>query len=582
MIAPEDQFRDALRTRGIIPPAEIVAGTMQRADVDGKHGKGDASYIYFADGIPAGGFENHKDGRKWETWRADVGRTLSRPEQEAQRAWTEAAQREREAQHARERAAARSRASAIWKAARPADDAHPYLIRKGVKAHGLRLHKQALVVPMRDATGELQSLQFIALEKPAEGRDKNFLFGGQVAGCYFSIGQPGDHICIAEGYATAASIHEATGCAVAVAFDCGNLRAVAEAIKGKYPTATLILCADDDHRTDGNPGLTKATEAALAVGGSLAVPDFGENRPDGAMDFNDLATHRGREPVQRAIANAKSPDAAADQPAPPSAMAGDLAGSSWPEPQPIRAPLHCVPAFDPLALLPEALRDWVMDEAERMPCAPDFVAAAAVVALGSTIGARCAIKPKARDSWLVVPNLWGSIVALPSAKKSPAIGAAMAPIDRLAAQAKEAHRDELEAFETNRVVSEARREAIKDAIKTEARKPDGGNVEAKADELRRHKADAPQPPMLRRYRTNDTTVEKLGELLRDNPAGLLVLRDELVGLLASWDREGREGDRAFFLEAWNGTGSFDTDRIGRGSILIPNLFRSSAAFNRTS
>jgi hypothetical protein len=76
---------------------------------------------------------------------------------------------------------------------------------------------------------------------------------------------------------------------------------------------------------------------------------------------------------------------------------------------------------------------------------------------------------------------------------------------------------------------------------------------------------------LRRYKTNDSTVEKLGELLRENPAGLLILRDELVGLIANWEREGREGDRAFFLEGWNGTQSFDTDRIGRGHISIPNL-----------
>jgi hypothetical protein len=79
------------------------------------------------------------------------------------------------------------------------------------------------------------------------------------------------------------------------------------------------------------------------------------------------------------------------------------------------------------------------------------------------------------------------------------------------------------------------------------------------------------PPTLRRYKTNDSTVEKLGELLRENPQGFLVLRDELVGLIASWEREGREGERAFFLEAWNGNQSFDTDRIGRGHISIPNV-----------
>jgi len=564
---PIGQFRAALQRRNIIPPLEIISdGKLRRCDAEGCNGKGDAAYLLHLNGIPAGGFENHRDGLGWENWRADLGRRLSFAEVEAHRTKVAAMQAEREADEARRRADARERAAAIWKAAPMAGDAHPYLARKGVKAHGAKLHKGALVVPMRDATGELHSLQFIG-----EDGAKRYLTGGRVSGCYFSIGKPSHRICIAEGYATGATIHEATGCAVATAFDAGNLRPVAEAIKAKFPAVTLILCGDDDYRTDGNPGRTKANEAARSVGGLVVLPDFGADRPEGAKDFNDLAAHRGRDAVERAIANARPPDVSEVQHATRSATAGDLTGREWPQPQPIRAALHPVPPFDPVALLPVALRDWVTDEAERMPCAPDFVAAAAVVALGATIGARCAIKPKARDSWLVVPNLWGGIVALPSAKKSPAIDAAMAPVNRLAAQAQETHREELEAFESDRVVSEARRDAIKDAIKAEAKKPDGGNVEAKADELRRHKAEAPQPPTLRRYRTNDTTVEKLGELLRDNPAGLLLLRDELVGLLASWDREGHEGDRSFFLEAWNGTGSFDTDRIGRGSILIPNL-----------
>jgi uncharacterized protein DUF3987 len=98
--------------------------------------------------------------------------------------------------------------------------------------------------------------------------------------------------------------------------------------------------------------------------------------------------------------------------------------------------------------------------------------------------------------------------------------------------------------------------------------PDPASI---AKELRTHGEQAPEATTLRRYKTNDSTVEKAGELLRENPAGLLVVRDELVGLIAMWEREGREGERAFFLEAWNGNQSFDTDRIGRGHISIPNL-----------
>jgi len=286
-------------------------------------------------------------------------------------------------------------------------------------------------------------------------------------------------------------------------------------------------------------------------------------RPKGdAVDW--LATHPG----------ATAADIAALPTIECSAPAGGKAETSrdWPDPKPIQAALHPVPAFDAETLLPEALRGWIMDEADRMPCPPDFIAAAALVALGAIIGARCAIKPKSRDSWLIVPNLWGGIVGLPSAKKSPAIGAALKPLDRLIARALEAHRADLDAFEADKAVFEARKDAIETRIKAAAKDAKkSGDLEGLAKELQGHRQQAPAAPTLRRYKSNDTTVEKLGELLRENPAGLLVLRDELVGLIASWDREGREGERAFYLEAWNGNASFDTDRIGRGSIFIPNL-----------
>jgi hypothetical protein len=250
------------------------------------------------------------------------------------------------------------------------------------------------------------------------------------------------------------------------------------------------------------------------------------------------------------------------------------ADGTWPEPKPIIAELKPVPAFDADTLLPDVLRAWIMDEAERMPCPPDFIAAAALVALGSIIGARCAIKPKVRDSWLIVPNLWGGIVGDPSAKKSPAWDAALKPLDRLIAKAREAHSAALADYETDKVVFDAQKDAIEGRIKEAAKKPSKGDPASIAKELRTHGEQAPEVPTLRRYKTNDTTVEKLGELLRENPTGLLILRDELVGLIATWEREGREGERAFFLEAWNGSQSFDTDRIGRGHICIPNLCAS--------
>ena len=206
---------------------------------------------------------------------------------------------------------AAQQAAEIWRVCQEARE-HPYLSRKGIQPHGVRIYKGgftvsgmrcdgALVIPIRNAAGDIRSLQFIQ-----EG-EKRYLANAEKSGCYFSIGKPEGVICIAEGFATASSIHESTGRAVAVAFDSGNLLSVAHALKEKFPDAELILCADDDIRTAGNPGLTKATEAAQSVGGLVAVPDFGTDRPAGATDFNDLHQAQGLEAVERAIENAAAP-----------------------------------------------------------------------------------------------------------------------------------------------------------------------------------------------------------------------------------------------------------------------------------
>jgi len=547
-----EQFRAAIHNAGLHPPEVIEPdGKLHRFASNGRPSDDAGWYVFHDDGIPAGAFGDWR-GALSETWRADIGRTLSPQEEAAHRACVDAMRREREAEDAGRKAEAREKAAAIWQAAQPASDEHPYLVGKGVKAHGLRVHAEALVVPMRDGA-ELHSLQFIG-----PTGEKRFLAGGRVSGCYFPIGKPKAVLCIAEGYATGASILEATGYAVAVAFNAGNLLPVARALRAKFPELRLIVCADDDAMTPGNPGLTKAREAARAVGGVLAAPDFAGTRPEGATDFNDLHRHAGLAAVSDGIARALPVESSPEP-------------DTWPQPRPIIAELKPVPAFDADTLLPEALRAWIMDEAERMPCPPEFIAAAALVALGSIIGARCAIKPKARDSWLIVPNLWGGIVGDPSAKKSPAWGVALKPLDRLIAKALEEHRAALAEYETAKVVFDAQKDAIQGRIKEAAKKPSKGDPAAIARELRAHGEQGPDAPTLRRYKTNDSTVEKLGELLRDNPAGLLVLRDELVGLIATWEREGREGERAFFLEGWNGNQSFDTDRIGRGHIAIPNL-----------
>ena len=166
-----------------------------------------------------------------------------------------------------------------------------------------------------------------------------------------------------------------------------------------------------------------------------------------------------------------------------------------------------------------------------------------------------------RDSWLIVPNLWGGIVGDPSAKKSPAWAAALKPLDRLIARPREEHQAALADYETARVVFDAQKDAIEDASRRPRRSAQQRRPGCHCEGASRASGASSGRATLRRYKTNGSTVEKLGELLSENPAGLLVLRDELVGLIATWEREGRGGERAFFLEGWNGNQSFDTDRI---------------------
>lgn len=202
--------------------------------------------------------------------------------------------RQHAAEQVRRQAQAAIASARRWAGAGAAED-HPYLRSKAVRAHGLRVDAcNNLLIPLRDSAGNLHSLQSIAPDG-----SKRFVPGGRVKGCYHPVGKPSSRLIVCEGYATGATLHEDTGLAVAIAFNSGNLLPVAIALRSKFPCLTLVVAADDDWATEGNPGLTAATEAARAVGGLLAVPQFGDlprGRKD--TDFNDLHRLAGMVEVQ--------------------------------------------------------------------------------------------------------------------------------------------------------------------------------------------------------------------------------------------------------------------------------------------
>jgi putative DNA primase/helicase len=244
----------------------------------------------------------------------------------------------------------------------------------------------------------------------------------------------------------------------------------------------------------------------------------------------------------------------------------------WEGPVPLPEGLPPVAILDS-TMLPEPLRGWIVDVSERMQIPPDFAAAGAVVVAGSLIGRKVGINPKRQDDWLVVPNLWGAVVGRPSLMKSPALAEIRKPLARLIAEAYEDYQKAILAYETDVMVAEATKAALKDELKKAAKEAAKSGDRSNLNKIARHSQDAelPKEPVLRRYKTEDATVEKISEILLENPRGILVHRDELSGWLRNLDKQGHEGDRAFYLESWNGTGSFDVDRIGRGSLHVPAL-----------
>ena len=547
-----ERFQQAITDAGLQSPQTLIAdGKIHRFSTNGKVSDRAGWYLLHLNGFAAGAFGDWRTGFS-QSWCSKDVTLLSQAERELHRTRTAEIKAQRETERKLREAEGRERALSIWQESEPAGEEHPYLIKKEISVHGVRESRGKLVIPVLDASG-LQSLQFID-----PNGNKRFLTGGSVSGCYFAIGLHTRTILVAEGFATAASLHEATGRMVVVAFSVENLQAVCNAIRSQFPTTEIIVCADDDFTRTPNIGLTKASNAAKLISAKLAIPIFSKSREESDTDFNDMRRIEGDEAIRNAVELA----------CPVSHCSTE---AEWPEPEPINAELRVVPKFDPDILLPSPLREFVMDAADRMPCPPEFVAVSLLVSIGSVIGASCAIKPKQHDDWQVVPNLWGNLVGEPASKKSPAMDAALKPLDALAEKARQKYLNQKTMYDQAIRAHESRRKEFEKKLRDESGKLKKGEFDKELDEMARLASALPTEPKLRRYKTNDATIEKLIEILQDNPKGILNLRDELAGILDTFEKAGREGDRSFFLEGWNGQRDFNTDRIIRGSVHATNV-----------
>jgi putative DNA primase/helicase len=491
----------------------------------------------------------------------------------AEREQRERHTREAAAREAEEEAAAAKLAGDVFKVALPARADHPYLARKHVppvvtlrelpapelarlvgyivkhKADPLTGRVLLAAIRNRDA---ISSLEFID-----EAGRKSALADGAKSGGYWSAQRmpesdgEGLTLFLCEGVATTLTVHIAADAPAFAALSCHNLPKAARALRARYPRASIVVCGELGRSA------RHAHTAAIAVDGRVAFPTFADADSREGADFNDLCEAEGLDAVNRALANVRTPDACDPPSDARNAPEADCGLEEWPEPTPLPAEL---PAVEPFALdlMPDALRPWIGDIADRVQCPPDFPAVASMVVLGSVLGRRVPVYPKRRDDWHEYPNLWGAIIGSPGVLKSPAISEVLRPLRELEHLSAEANAADVEDWRRKSAEAAIIRDARKKAARTAAGKGKDFDVSGFMDD------DEDEPPAMRRYSVNDSSLEALGEILRGNPNGTLVYQDELIGLLKQLDRQGNEPARAFWLAGWSGKEPYTFDRIGRG------------------
>ncbi len=273
-----------------------------------------------------------------------------------------------------------------------------------------------------------------------------------------------------------------------------------------------------------------------------------------------------REPDATALIRAAAGRARIEFIREPSTPANGTGGAAnaeeWPEPEEIGGELLPVKSLKE-TLIPDALRPWVLDTAERFQCPPDYFAVAALVEAGQLLGRRIAIRPKQHDLWYEHANLWGGIVAPPGFMKSPAIKEGFHPLFRLERKARTDFDDAKRRAEVEREIAESNRTILRNRLR-------GKELAAgERERLSRQLSEVTfVEPTCRRYVVNDVTVEKVGELLNQNPDGLALLCDELSGWMGLMEQPEHVNARAFYLSAWSGKQAYTYDRIGRGSLFI--------------
>ncbi|NDY55202.1 DUF3987 domain-containing protein [Desulfovibrio sulfodismutans] len=539
-------FREELKSGGLVLDEIIADGKLHRCGTVGKERGKDGAYVLHADPPMSGWWQNYRTGESGK-WTDRHLHPMSITEKDRLQTSVAVAQNARREESSRLHAKAKETAFRIWEKADPVPLNHPYLARKGVMPLGdIRMaHDGRLIVPLLDNVGAIMSLQFIA----ACG-EKRFLAGGATSGGRFTI--PGDDgpLCIAEGYATGASIHEATKHTVLVAFHCGNLMSVATSARQTYPDRQIILCADNDHETERargrNPGVAHATEAARAVSGLLAIPRF--KVPDSATDLNDLARTEGLDAVRNCIMAAV-----------PVLPEVDVQAAG---PSPVRFENENSPDI-PARLFPGILGKFCSALAEELQVPFELPLCSALGTIAVAVQRKCRVRVK--DGYAEPLNIFALCPLPPGERKSATVEACKKPLVEWQTDRSREMQDGIrEAASERRTLEKAidmKRASIGKAKTAQQRKDLIQEIKAMEKEL----PDVPRAP---RLLADDFTPEALALLMErhEQRIGLLEAEGGLFDTLAGRYSNGVPNLDAV-LKSWSGE-TCQIDRRGAETIIL--------------
>ena len=496
-----DAFKRTIVKAGMTPPDHITPGQMNRFSGTGQKDK-TAWAVFFPnpDGTAGGCFGDWKTDFS-ETWFSNGNQTLSADQQRQMTRMLKETREKFEAERKAKHRAAAIKAQKLWDRAAPAPPDHPYLSKKGIEPHGVRCQGKTLIIPVMDAGGAICSLQWI----PPDAGKKNFP-GGKMKGGRFVIGAPtgADRLYIAEGFATGASIHEATGQPVIVAFSSNNLETVARHISKLYPDCRIIIAGDDDRFKKVNPGRKAAEAAARAIGAGFVLPTFEE--PTKGTDFNDLHQSEGLEAVNKQLSEVRLPKT-------------DDVQSAWQ----IAKQLFTKTAF-PWEVFTPHISDSIKQLARSCATSSSSLPGAVMAIFSSVLGSTVSVSPK--RSWKEPLIFWFADIRDSGDGKTHAARALLNPLYTAQSEADKDYERRMQEWQA------------------EDKKERG-----------------PEPKRARGYYMSDLTLEGIREDLSGHGGTVCVL-DELSSLLNAQNQYKSKGtDR----EAWLSLHDGKSTRIVRAS-----------------